>query len=119
LKLVYKQRNARANDFSFGLGPSWECNRLSYFRQEGAWNDATHFVPGGGIRIYPAELEYKSDGTASFGRDLSGWITNASVGFSDGKATEFNHVNQYYSALRHHQFQTHRDHQRPLGRALL
>src|SRR5436309_3180229 len=31
-KLAYKQRNSRSNPNSFGLGPFWDCNRLSYFQ---------------------------------------------------------------------------------------
>jgi len=102
-RLVYKQRNARVNDFSFGLGPSWECNRLSYFRQDSQWSAPVRYVPGGGSQVYPTqpdEPEYKSGARATIERDYFGYVTNATVVFPNGKLIAFSYVNEYYSGSR-------------------
>jgi RHS repeat-associated protein len=109
-KVMYKQRNSRSNSLGFGFGPSWESSRMTYFYQDSS-GAFTHYVPGGGTRIYALAggLEYKIAALMSLSINQGGQTNAVIVSFKNGATHTFNYTYTYYVGTRHFYLGQHTD----------
>jgi YD repeat-containing protein len=92
--LRYGQRNEREDNWGWGFGPRWECNRLSYleFDPEVQPDVVYQYQPKGGRRSYPSPeyyqppqiYEYRTRSWLEFNYDTNGVVQKIDILWPNG-----------------------------------